>query len=115
VGDLREARLTLNDSFFFLYRMFAHPNGKLLLSLLLSEQAPTECEGRPVPFTVDVEPSSLQETYAVARMYHALLHNKRLPLMEQVLEVLEVTARKLRESVEKRTAERAEKAVAENT
>jgi hypothetical protein len=48
-------------------------------------------------------------------MYHALLHNKRLPLMEQILEVLEVTARKLRESVEKRTAERAEKAVAANT
>jgi hypothetical protein len=97
VGDLRAAQRNLRSYTFSLRSIFIHEEGQLLLDLLLAEQAPTQCEGRPVTCTCDVAPGSWQEIYAVARMYHTVVHNKRCWQMEQVREILQNTVDYFRE------------------
>jgi hypothetical protein len=90
VGDLRAAHAHLLDQVHFLSRMLVGEQGQALLSLLLSEQAPTHFEGKPVKLGCHAAPGSMREMYAVAKMYHAVLHNKRVPLMAQVRKALAV-------------------------
>jgi hypothetical protein len=85
IGHLRAAQAEL-----FAGIHVASEEAQTLLKLLLSEQAPTECEGQPVsaaPFSAPA--GSVGELYTLARMYHPVLHNPRVPLMAQVRGMLE--------------------------
>jgi hypothetical protein len=85
IGDLREACAALTRR----HAPKASERGHMLLKLLLNAQAPQECEGQPVsavPFSAP--PESTGEVYTIAKMYHPVVHNPRVPLMAQVRELI---------------------------
>jgi hypothetical protein len=61
-----------------------------LLELVLSEQAPpVEFEDQPVSAVpLSAPKGSMAEAYTLARMYHPVLHNPRVPLMAQVRKMM---------------------------